>query len=117
MMKFFGILFVIMVQTSLLGRSKKVIMKNFSLKLFVPLLAVFILFGAGVSVSEAQLKEPEVVESPEPATPLDQGYKHEIGFDVMLNNFGFGVGGHYNRMLGDFTEFTFKTGICSQQKP
>src|SRR5699024_6485137 len=42
---------------------------------------------------------------------LGEGYSSDIGFGVVLNNFGFGVGGHYNKVISDYTELYFRTGI------
>lgn len=81
-----------------------------SIKFVAALLAIFLLGTAGNSAF-AQLKEPEVVELPDPKTPLSEGYHNSLGVDVILNNFGFGLGGHYSRVLGPFTELTFQTGI------
>lgn len=89
----------------------KSLMINKILNKTVPVLLVlsFILmipFGAS-----AQLKEPEVVTLPTPKTPFGEGYRNSLGFDFMLNNFGFGAAGQYSRFIGPFTEITFKTGI------
>lgn len=70
-----------------------------------------IMAGAIPNVVYAQLKEPEVVEAPKPRTPLSEGYHTGVGFNVVLNNFGFGVGGYFRKVLGDYTTFTFQTGI------
>lgn len=63
------------------------------------------------SIAYAQLEEPEVVELPDPKTPLSEGVHNSIGVDVMINNFGFGIGGTYGRVIGPYTELTFRTGI------
>ena len=68
-------------------------MKN--LRTAYVLLAAFVMVmasGAIYNAAYAQLEEPEVVKIPDPQTPLSEGYHTTIGFDVMLNNFGFGVG-------------------------
>jgi hypothetical protein len=59
----------------------------------------------------AQLQEPDVVELPQPKTPLSEGFHNSLGFDVMVNNFGFGIGGSYGRVIGPYTQLTFQTGI------
>lgn len=74
------------------------------------LIFLFVLFIT-VSSAWAQLREPEVEQMPEPKTPLSQGLHNTIGFDVMLTNFGFGVGGHYARVAGPYTEVTLRAGI------
>lgn len=75
--------------------------------------AVILLIVLGITVNnaQAQLEEPDVIKKSEPKTPLSEGYHNDIGFDVVLNNFGFGIGGHYSRVLGDYTELTFQTAI------
>lgn len=77
-----------------------------SIPLLVLLLAVF-----GLQISHAQLKEPEVRKVDRPRTPLSEGYHNALEFDVMLNNFGFSIGGQYSRVVGPYTELTFQTGI------
>ncbi|MDZ7689654.1 MAG: hypothetical protein U5K69_00550 [Balneolaceae bacterium] len=59
----------------------------------------------------AQTQEPTVMDLPQPRTPLSEGKHNTLGFEVMINNFGFGIGGHYSRVLGPFTQLTFETGI------
>lgn len=86
-------------------------MKNFGFTYFLVALALVLTVDVLSNTAQAQLEEPEVVESPDPKTPVTEGYSNEIGFDIMLNNFGFGIGGHFNKVLSDYTEFTFKTGI------
>ncbi|MFH5882721.1 hypothetical protein ACG2F4_00305 [Halalkalibaculum sp. DA3122] len=66
---------------------------------------------SGPALSFAQTQEPDVMPLPEPRTPLSEGKHNALGFEVMINNFGFGIGGHYSRVLGPFTELTFETGI------
>ncbi|MDR8393585.1 hypothetical protein NC796_20700 [Aliifodinibius sp. S!AR15-10] len=61
--------------------------------------------------SFGQTQEPDVIPLPEPRTPLSEGKHNSLGFEVMINNFGFGIGGHYSRVLGPFTQLTFETGI------
>lgn len=70
----------------------------------------FLIVG-GSATALAQLEEPDVQGKSAPKTPLSEGYRNEIGFDIMLNNFGFGVGGHFSKVIGDYTELTLQTGI------
>lgn len=65
----------------------------------------------GPALSYAQTQEPDVMPLPEPRTPLSEGLHNSLGFEVMINNFGFGIGGNYSRVLGPFSELTFQTGI------
>lgn len=64
-----------------------------------------------VNPASAQLKEPEVISLPEAKTPLSEGYHNSLGFDVFINNFGFGIGGTFGHVVGPYTELTFRTGI------
>lgn len=82
--------------------------KSLTVKFFV---LALVMVGLSCSTAFAQLEEPEVVELPDPKTPLSEGFHNGLGFDVMLNNFGFGIGGTYSKVLGPYTEFTFRTGI------
>lgn len=74
-----------------------------------------LLFVTGLVLSAestyAQTQEPEVMELPEPRTPLSEGKNNALGFEIVINNFGFGIGGHYAKVLGPFTELTFSAGI------
>ncbi|HEX6981349.1 MAG TPA: hypothetical protein VF181_01180 [Balneolaceae bacterium] len=79
-------------------------------KLFT-LVIVLLVWGGFNNNSYAQLVEPEVIQLPEPKTPLSEGYHNSLSFDIMLNNFGFGIGANYNRVVGPLTQITFQTGI------
>jgi len=86
-------------------------MKNLLKARYYSLLVIFLLLGFAANTAYAQLEEPEVVELPDPKTPLSEGYQNSLGFDVFINNFGFGIGGTYGRVVGPYTELTFRTGI------
>lgn len=87
-------------------------MRNFSFYKGIAALVLMLLITviSAVPVS-AQLVEPEVDKVAEPKTPLSEGFHNGIGFDLFLNNFGFGLGGHYSRVVGPYTELTFRTAI------
>lgn len=53
-----------------------------------------------------QIKEPEVVKPERTKTPLTEGLLNGLGFNVLVNNFGFGVGGEYRRVVGPDLEAT-----------
>lgn len=78
---------------------------------FYSVLIIVVLLSLAWSPASAQLEEPEVVKISEPKTPLSEGYKNSYGVDLMVNNFGFGIGGTYGRVLGPYTELTFRTGL------
>lgn len=83
------------------------------LQMFKKSIPVFILLIAviGIQNSHAQLQEPEVRTVDQPRTPLSEGLRNSLSFNVMLNNFGFGIGGEYTKVVGPYTELTFRTGI------
>ncbi len=88
------------------------IMKNFiATSIGVAVVAIMILGIAATNNAYAQLEEPSVVEVSQPKTPLTEGVRNTLGFDAFVNNFGIGIGGHYSRVVGPYTELTFRTGI------
>lgn len=88
----------------------RVSMHRLKLKFFAVLILLLLVSLAG-NTAYAQLKEPEVESISEPRTPLSEGYHNSIGVDVVINNFGFGLGGNYGRVVAPYTEITFRTGI------
>ncbi len=77
----------------------------------VILLTAVFMGSVVINPAFAQVEEPEVLGISSPRSPLDEGYGNSISFDVILNNFGFGIGGQYTRMLSSYTELSFRTGI------
>ncbi len=83
--------------------------KNILLR-FLPLVLLLSTLW-GLDDARAQLKEPEVKKQEAPMTPLSEGRPNGFDINIMLNNFGFGIGGEYTRAIGSFTELTLRTGI------
>lgn len=81
------------------------------MKNFLSVILLILLMGIFTCSAVAQIKEPEVIELPDPKTPLSEGFHNALGFDIVLNNFGFGIGGTYGRVIGPYTELTFRTGV------
>lgn len=52
----------------------------------------------------AQIEEPELREEERVSTPLSENYTAGLTFDFVVNNFGFGIGGEYRRVIGSQTE-------------
>jgi len=77
-------------------------------KLFLLGLTAF-LFLSTTNLS-AQFGEPDVRSKEVPKNLFDEGYKSGFGFLFGANDFGFGVGGQFRRVLNRYTEahFTFK---------
>jgi len=63
-------------------------------------------FIANVEEGYAQIEEPEIVEQERTRTPLTEGLLNGLGFNIIVNNFGFGVGGEYRRVIGPDIEAT-----------
>lgn len=78
---------------------------------FISAFFAFLLIGFSGSRVFAQLKEPDVVKLSQPKTPTSEGYRNSWGVDIMVNNFGFGVGGTYSHVVGPYTQLTFRTGM------
>jgi len=85
--------------------------KNILQSVGVAVVALALLSIAVTDKAYAQLEEPDVVEMPQPKTPLSEGFRNSLGFDAFVNNFGFGIGGYYSRVVGPYTQLTFRTGI------
>ena len=81
------------------------------IKKVVPLFILTLFLSVLADTAIAQIKEPEVIGKSDPKTPLSEGYHNALGFDLVLNNFGFGIGGTYGRAVAPYTEITFRTGI------
>lgn len=75
-------------------------------KLITILTLVFLLAAAKTPPAQAQtaFTEPEVVTDVNIRTPYQSGLRNGMVFNLMLTDFGFGVGGQYRRALGNFTE-------------
>lgn len=50
------------------------------------------------------VNEPELRPIDDPKTPLDEGVRNGIGFNVIINNFGFGLGAEYKRVFAPYLE-------------
>lgn len=71
----------------------------------IVLLGLIIFFQAGNEVS-AQVQEPEVKPTPLNISTLQEGYKSGFGINVNMNNFGFGLGAEYRRVVAPQAEAT-----------
>lgn len=57
--------------------------------------------------------EPPVVGESKPKTPSSYGLKNGLGFKVALNNFGFGIGGEYRKVISPMSEATLDLQITA----
>ncbi|PKD42543.1 hypothetical protein [Rhodohalobacter barkolensis] len=61
--------------------------------------------------AKAQIQEPEVVEVPRDLITLSDEYSSGFGISVNMNNFGFGLGGEYRKVVAPQSEIIFKLGF------
>jgi hypothetical protein len=80
---------------------------KFSIFLLLMVFAGFI----GQAMAQKVGSEPETVPLPEPKSPLSYGYHNGLGFNLIINNFGFGIGGQYRKVLTPMSEMTFDLHI------
>ena len=59
-----------------------------------------------VTPVSGQISEPEVQKVSGESTTLSEHYRRGLGINVVMNNFGFGVGGEYRRIIAPQSEFT-----------
>ncbi len=82
---------------------------------YVIVISVFFIL-ANVSegyASSGDREEPEMAELERALSPRDFGIRHGIGFRLHLNNFGFGVGGEYRRILSRHVKGIFELQISN----
>ncbi|MCC5913601.1 MAG: hypothetical protein JJU46_04425 [Balneolaceae bacterium] len=92
---------------------------KFSYKLISASVTAAILLFAGTELILAQVQEPEVRPTPRNVSSLQDGYQSGLGFNVVMNNFGFGVGGEYRRVIAPQSEamLTFRiTGLRDESE-
>lgn len=59
----------------------------------------------------AQITEPELRVEDRVSTPLSSNYNSGLTFDFVVNNFGFGIGGQYRKVLGSQMEGIYNMRI------
>lgn len=70
------------------------------------LLAVLLPVQSQAQTLESEVKEPEVKEVIRHTSTIQSEYNKGFGFNVVMNNFGFGVGGEFRKVVGPSTELT-----------
>lgn len=66
------------------------------------------------AVASSQIwQEPQVEESDDVRTPYQMGARIGWGFDITIDNFGFGIGTQYKYMLSNQSEFTITAQLSS----
>jgi len=74
------------------------------------LLSMLLLLSA-VENANGQVTEPELRVDERVAVPLGENYRSGLTFDIVINNFGFGIGGEFRQVLGSQTEGVINTRI------
>lgn len=69
------------------------------------LAVVFLTMGMAVSVP-AQTNEPPTRATPDPETYQKKDLSYGVGFHLFINNFGFGLGSQYRRVVGPYSQMT-----------
>lgn len=62
-------------------------------------------------VAQKQVTEPDLIVEERVSTPLNRHYQSGLTFNFVVNNFGFGIGGQYRRVLAPQMEGVFNIRI------
>jgi hypothetical protein len=84
----------------------KILLRKF---VFAAVLLVFV----QISVNAQHGIEPELRGIEEYKTPLDFGLRNSLGFNIALNNFGFGLGAEYRRVVSPLSEIVLEFNITA----
>ncbi|MFU8859355.1 MAG: hypothetical protein ACNA8K_02930 [Cyclonatronaceae bacterium] len=77
------------------------------------IVTAFVLTSFFVPSAHAQFEvsEPEVITDVVVQTPFKSGLKNGLTLNLLLTDFGFGVGGQYRRVLGNYTDAILDANI------
>ena len=82
------------------------------------LVFIFLLsFFPSKEVLFAQITEPEVLQIPRNISALDENYSSGFGFNFLMNNFGFGTGMEFRRVIAPQSEIMASLRITSLRDP
>jgi hypothetical protein len=70
-----------------------------------------VLSSMQMATAQTQIDEPELVVEDRVSTPLNRHYQSGLTFDFVVNNFGFGIGGQYRKVLAPQMEGIINTRI------
>lgn len=65
----------------------------------------------------AQTLEPEVIQTPRNVSVLKEEYRSGFGFNILMNNFGFGAGTEYRAVVAPQTELTASLRVTALRDP
>lgn len=75
-------------------------------KIFKIILPLLILLVVSAGTMTAQVVEPEVERTTRNISALSDNYNRGFGINVVMNNFGFGLGGEFRQVIAPQMEFT-----------
>ena len=65
----------------------------------------------------AQTLEPEVIQTPRNVSVLQDEYRAGFGFNIVMNNFGFGAGTEFRTVVAPQTELTASLRVTALRDP
>lgn len=72
---------------------------------------IFILLSSDFESASAQINEPTVKPTPRDIYTIQEGYSSGFGFDINMNNFGFGIGGEFRKVIAPQSEFILNFAV------
>lgn len=82
------------------------------MKNLISVLTFVILMSTGAAAIAQIGSQPPVVPPGKPETPISKNLHHGMAFELLLSNFGFGVGGEYRQVISPMTELTANLRIA-----
>ena len=86
---------------------------DYTIPVFIALVGFLVMVGPVTTQAQIVVKEPNVKENSEAVTPLDEDISGGIGVNLFINNFGFGAGGEYRKIVGPMSELTVSLGLTA----
>ncbi|MCC5942777.1 MAG: hypothetical protein JJU37_14640 [Balneolaceae bacterium] len=75
--------------------------------------SLLIMFLPALEKAGAQVLEPEVIQTPRNVSVLQDEYGTGFGFNILMNNFGFGAGTEFRAVVARQTELTASLRITA----
>jgi hypothetical protein len=87
--------------------------KTINYLIILPLCSLFMF----TELVQAQIQEPEVLQIPRGFSTIQDNYGAGFGFNVVMNNFGFGAGGEFRQVIARETELTASLRMTGLRDP
>ena len=72
--------------------------------ILLPILSILLALPFWDMAEARQFIEPDIVRADQPRSPLDDNLRRGMTFNLMVTNYGFGIGTQYRRVLTPMTE-------------